>query len=58
MTSSLFPTDIVTRGDAAVRDKTQIQRFLLPDGVHQHQRLSRKAENSRLGLIKLIQRQT
>lgn len=35
-------TYVVSCGDAAVWNEVQVQRFLLPDGVHHHQCLLRK----------------
>lgn len=35
-------TDVASCSNAAIRNKIQVQRFLLPDGVHQHQCLEQK----------------
>lgn len=39
-------TDVVACGYAAVRNEVKIQGFLLPDGVHHHQRLQGGKEGS------------
>ena len=35
-------TYVVSCGDAAVWNEVQVQRLLLPDGIHHHQCLHRK----------------